>query len=54
MQGQDLTNKLFGVLSRFRQEPVAVMADIKAMFNQVRVVEEDRDVLRYLWWPDGN
>ena len=54
MQGPDLTNKLVGVLLRFRQEPVAVMADVEAMFNQVRVVKEDRDVLRYLWWPDGD
>ena len=54
MQGPDLTNKLVGVLSRFRQEPVAVMADIEAMFNQVRVVEKDRDVLRFLWWPGGD
>jgi len=54
MQGPDLTNKLVGVLLRFREEPVAVMADVEAMFNQVRVVEKDRDVLRYLWWPGGN
>ena len=35
LQGPDLTNKLVGVLSRFRQEPVAFMADIEAMFLQV-------------------
>ena len=53
-QGPDLTNKLIGVLLRFRQEPVAMMADIEAMFHQVRVPESDRDVLRFLWWPSGD
>ena len=54
MQGPDLTNNLVGVLTRFRQEPVAVMADVEAMFYQVRVREFDRDLLRFLWWPWGN
>ncbi|XP_068684442.1 uncharacterized protein [Montipora foliosa] len=30
------------------------MADIEAMFYQVRVAEEDRTFLRFLWWPEGN
>ena len=33
----DLTNTLVAVFLRFRQEPVALMADIEAMFHQVRV-----------------
>ena len=53
-QGPDLTNKLVGVLIRFRQEHVAIMADIEAMFCQVRVTPKDQDVLRFLWWPDGD
>ena len=31
LQGPDMTNSLVGVLTRFRQEPVAFMADIEAM-----------------------
>jgi len=54
LQGPDLTNKLVGVLLRFRQEHVAIMADIEAMFCQVRVAPKDQDVLRFLWWPDGD
>ena len=50
LQGPDLTNLLVGVMIRFRQEPVA----ITAMFHQVYVDPRDCDVLRFLWWPDGN
>ncbi len=54
LQGPDLTSSLVGVLMRFRQETVAVMADVEGMFHQVRVSDEDTDLLRFLWWPDGN
>ena len=30
------------------------MADIEAMFHQVRVDQRDQDVLRFLWWPQGD
>ena len=53
LQGPDLTNTLQGVLCRFREERVAFTCDIEAMFCQVRVNEEHRDCLRFLWWPDG-
>ena len=54
LQGPDLSNMLIGALLRFREEPIAMMADIESMFYQVRVPEEDADLLRFLWWPDGN
>ena len=54
LQGPDLTNRLVGVLTRFRQGPVAFMSDIDAMFHQVRIPEGQRDLLRFLWWPDGD
>lgn len=53
LQGPDLTNTLVGVLLRFHEEPVALMADIESMFYQVNVPERDADLLRFLWWPDG-
>ena len=53
LQGPLLTNNLTGVLLRFRQEPIAVTCDIEAMFHQVRVNPEHRDLLRFLWW-EGN
>jgi len=54
LQGPDLTNSLVGVLLRFRQENVAIMADIEAMFHQVRISEHDCEALRFLWWPSGD
>ncbi|KAK3710896.1 hypothetical protein QZH41_016322 [Actinostola sp. cb2023] len=54
LQGPDLTNTLIGVLTRFRQEQVAFMSDIEAMFYQVRVRPSDCKYLLFLWWPDGN
>ncbi|XP_078493207.1 uncharacterized protein LOC144748758 [Ciona intestinalis] len=54
MQGPDLVNSLVGVLTRFRREPVALVADIEGMFHQVRVAQRDRDSLRFWWWPGGD
>lgn len=54
MQGPNLTSTLLGVLSRFRQEPVAMMADIEGMYHQVKVTSSDSNYLRFLWWPKGD
>ncbi|KAK7929669.1 hypothetical protein WMY93_006064 [Mugilogobius chulae] len=54
LQGPNLTSTLLGVLMRFRQQPIGFMGDIQAMYHQVRVPEEDRDFLRFLWWPNGD
>ncbi|CAG5036869.1 unnamed protein product [Parnassius apollo] len=49
LTGPDLLKSQFGVLLRFREGSVAVMADIKEMLLQVKIREEDRDSLRFLW-----
>ena len=54
LPGPDLTNQLVGVLTRFRTEEVAFMADIEAMFHQVHIPEKERSFLRYLWWEGVN
>ena len=53
LKGPDFTNSLLGVLTRFRQDRVAAMVDIEAMFHQVRVPDPDCSFLRFLWWLDG-
>ncbi|XP_071144990.1 uncharacterized protein [Mytilus edulis] len=54
LQGPDLANNLIGVLLRFRTEKVALQGDIESMFYQVKVPLKDRNLLRFLWWPNGD
>ena len=54
LSGPDMTNNLIGVLCRFRRYPYAITCDVEKMFHQFVVRKEDRDYLRFLWWPDGD
>ena len=54
LQGPDLMNKLIGILTRFRQEEIAIMCDVEHMFHSFKVNEEHQDYLRFLWFQDGN
>ena len=54
LSGADLTNQLVGVLIRFRVRPVAFMADMQAMFYQVKVPEKQKLFLRFLGWNEGS
>lgn len=49
LPGPTLGPSLLGVLLRFRQHQVAVSGDISAMFHQVRLLPEDRPLLRFIW-----
>ena len=52
--GPNLVNNLVGVLMRFRQEKIAVTADIRQMFYSFNVREDHRDYLRFLWHEDND
>ena len=52
LSGPDLTNQIAGVLLRFREEQVAVMGDIEAMFHQAKIPDNQCSFLRFLWWED--
>ena len=52
MSGPDLANRIVGVITRFCEEPVAVIGDIESMFHQVLVPEKDRSLSRFLWWKN--
>ena len=54
LSGPDLTNDLLGVLLRSRKEQTAITCDIQKMFYQFEVHREDRDYLRFMWWPNGD
>ena len=52
-QGPDLCNKLFNILMRFREYFTAWSADVTAMYLQVRIPVDQRDMLRVLWRENG-
>lgn len=45
LQGPDLTNSLVGVLLKFREERIALKAEIEKMFHQLRVEPKDSEAL---------
>ena len=47
--GPKLQKELFDVLLRFRHHPVALASDIKEMYLQVEIEENDRPYFRVLW-----
>ena len=49
LSGPDLLQNLFLLLLHFRERPVAVIADIEAMFMQISITEKDKAALRFLW-----
>ena len=53
LNGPDLQSNLTGVILRFRENKIALSADIEQMFMQVKVAPEDRKFLRFLWNNDG-
>ena len=48
-KGPDLLNSLFGVILRFRENAVAVCADIEKMYHMVAIPQIDQHVHRFLW-----
>lgn len=54
LEGPDLTNNLVGILMCFRQEPVALLAEVELTFHQVCVSSNDCDALRFLWQPNND
>ncbi|XP_038116955.1 uncharacterized protein LOC119769128 [Culex quinquefasciatus] len=52
LKGPDLLKTLLHVLFGFREKRVALCADIKEMFHQVKIRKEDRHAQRLLWRDD--
>ncbi|XP_064104361.1 uncharacterized protein LOC135214230 [Macrobrachium nipponense] len=48
-KGPDVLNNMTAILIRFRQHAVAIVADIKKMYNSVRISELDQHTHRFLW-----
>ena len=48
-KGPDLLNNLFGVLIRFRENPVALCGDITKMYHMISIPPLDQHVHRFIW-----
>ena len=49
LSGPDLLQSLIGIIFRFREHPIALSADIEAMFFQVAVPNDGNQCLQFLW-----
>ena len=47
-------NSLVGILLRFREGQYAIIGDIEAMYNQVKVLKKNTDFLRFFWRENFN
>ncbi|XP_073954820.1 uncharacterized protein [Choristoneura fumiferana] len=54
LTGPDLLQPLLGILMRFREGKIALNADIREMFPQIKIIERDRDAQRFLWRDTPN
>jgi hypothetical protein len=48
-KGPNMLSNLLVILCRFRQYKIALVADIKKMYNSIRLSKEDQNVHRFLW-----
>ena len=49
LSGIDYLNSLVGVLTKFRHGKYAIIGVIEYMLLQLKVIEEDLNVLRFVW-----
>jgi len=54
LSGPDDVTALVGVLTRFRQEPVAFACDISQMFHRILTYPRDSDSLRFFWFENDS
>ena len=47
LSGRDLTNQIVEILVKFREEYVAIVADIEATFFQVFVANQHKSLLSF-------
>ncbi|UYV82073.1 hypothetical protein LAZ67_21000672 [Cordylochernes scorpioides] len=50
--GSNCVKKIMELLMRFREKRIGFTADIRRAFQTIKVREEDRDAMRFLWWQN--
>ena len=50
--GPALTQSIYDIMTRFRNQRVAILGDIEKVFLMVHMNETNKDVLRFLWVDD--
>ncbi|GFV20613.1 integrase catalytic domain-containing protein [Trichonephila clavipes] len=53
-KGPNLIEMIPAILNRVRWLKIGVISDIKQAFLQIALSEADRDVLRFIWWREGD
>lgn len=54
VKGPNLVELIPSILNRFRIGRYGVIADIRKAFLQIRLNENDKEYLRFLWWEEGD
>ena len=54
LSGPDLTHQVIGIIAIFREEKIAFMADIKAVYHQLLVPDDQQTFLKFFWWSTDN
>ena len=54
LSGPDMQKPIAGVLLRFREKQIVVNGYIEAIYHQVKVPENQRCFLWFLWWKDSD
>lgn len=52
--GPNYIPQIFDIITKFRMNPIGLVADIEKAFLMIAIAEEDRDMLRFLWFDDCN
>ena len=52
LTGPNYVPMLFDILLRFRTHRISLTGDIEKAFLMIRIAEDDRDALRFLWLQD--
>ena len=48
LSGPDLTNQITGILTRFHEKKIAIMADVETMYHEVQVPEDQQSFFKFL------